>query len=128
MRPVKYRFGSYVLTGLTAPALEAQVAARGSLHQSREACHSLLYGIVLIYSGMSLVGGSLAQTGRDRASIAVSDLNAALDRAEYTSFRGFGGFRHFDRFYGLDRFHRFDRFDRFDRFGRGGRGFGWGRF
>ncbi len=24
MRPVKYRFGSYVLTGLTAPAMEEQ--------------------------------------------------------------------------------------------------------
>ena len=34
MRPVKYRFGSYVLTGLTAPAMEAQVAAEGSLRRS----------------------------------------------------------------------------------------------
>ena len=71
------------------------------------------------------VSAGTAQAREDLASIAAGDLNAALDRAEYTSFRGFGGFRRFDRFYD---FHRFDRFDRFDRFGRGGRGFGWGRF
>ncbi len=40
MRPVKYRFGSYVLTGLTAPALEAQVAAEGSLRRSYKARHN----------------------------------------------------------------------------------------
>ena len=39
MRPVKYRFGSYVLTGLTAPALQAQVAAESSLRPSYKARH-----------------------------------------------------------------------------------------
>ncbi len=80
----------------------------------------LAFSVLTSLAATGLTAGSAqAQTGRDRASLAVSDLNAALDRAEYTSFRGFGGFRRFDRFYD---FHRFDRF------GRGGRGFGWGRF
>ncbi len=84
-------------------------------------------------------GTAQAQNRSDRASIAVGEVNRTLDRAEYTSFRGFGGygfkrsygFKHFDRFYGFKRFDRsygFKRFNRFDRFGRGGRGFGWGRF
>ena len=79
-----------------------------------------------VLAGLGVSAGTAqAQTRSDRANIAVGEFNPALDRAEYTSFRGFGGFRRFDRFYDFDRFHRFDRFDRF---GRGGRGFGWGRF
>ena len=79
----------------------------------------------LAATGLS-AGSAQAQTGSDRPSLAVSDLNAALDRAEYTGFRGgfgrgFGGFRKFH-------FHRFDRFYGFKRFGFGGRGFGRGRF
>jgi len=35
-------------------------------------------------------GTAQAQTRNDRASIAVGELNSALDRAEYASFRGFG--------------------------------------
>ena len=70
----------------------------------------------LAATGLS-AGSAQAQTGGDRPSIAMDELNAALDRAEYTGFRG-----------GFKRFHKFNRFDRFDRFGRGGRGFGWGRF
>ena len=60
------------------------------------------------------------------ASITAGDLNSALDRAEYTGFRGgFGrGFGGFHKFH----FHRFDRFYGFKRFGFGGRGFGRGRF
>ena len=82
--------------------------------------------LVLAFSVLAGLGVSAgtAQAREDLASIAVAEINPALDRAEYTSFRGFGGFRHFDRFHRFD----FDRFDRFDRFGRGGRGFGWGRF
>ena len=85
----------------------------------------LAFSVLTSLAGIGVSAGSAqAQTGRDRLSIAAGDLTSALDRAEYTSFRGFGGFRRFDRFH---RFY-FDRFDRFDRFGRGGRGFGWGRF
>ena len=71
-------------------------------------------------------GTAQAQTGGDRPSIAVGELNSALDRAEYTGFRGgFGrGFGGFHKFH----FHRFDRFYGFKRFGFGGRGFGRGRF
>jgi len=82
----------------------------------------LAFSVLTSLAGIGVSAGTAqAQTGRDRLSIAAGDLTSALDRAEYTSFRGFGGFRRFDRF------HRF-YFDRFDRFGRGGRGFGWGRF
>jgi len=76
----------------------------------------------LAATGLS-AGSAQAQTGSDRPSLAVSELNSVLDRAEYTGFRGgfgrgFGGFHkfHFHRFYG------------FKRFGFGGRGFGRGRF
>jgi hypothetical protein len=86
----------------------------------------LAFSVLTSLAGLGVSAGTAqAQIGRDRLSIAAGDLTSALDRAEYTSFRGSGGFRRFDRFYGFDRFHRFDRFDRF---GRGGRGFGWGRF
>src|SRR5688500_3393014 len=58
MRPVKYRFGSYVLTGLTAPALQAQVAAEGSLRQTWKArqcpCCSIPYQATLGLQGHSL--------------------------------------------------------------------------
>ena len=75
----------------------------------------------LAATGLS-AGSAQAQTGRDRASLAVGGLNSALDRAEYTGFgRGFGGFHKFH-------FHRFDRFYGFKRFGFGGRGFGRGHF
>ena len=84
----------------------------------------LAFSVLTSLAGLGVSAGT-AQAREDLASIAVAEINPALDRAEYTSFRGFGGFRRFDRFYGFDRFHRFDRFDRF---GRGGRGFGWGRF
>ena len=79
----------------------------------------------LAATGLS-AGSAQAQTGSDRPSLAVSDLNSALDRAEYTGFRGgFGrGFGGFHKFH----FHRFDRFYGFKRFGFGGRGFGRGRF
>ena len=79
----------------------------------------------LAATGLS-AGSAQAQTGRDRASIAASELNSVLDRAEYTGFRGgFGrGFGGFHKFH----FHRFDRFYGFKRFGRGGHGFDRGRF
>jgi len=83
----------------------------------------LAFSVLASLAGIGVSAGT-AQAREDLASIAVAEINPALDRAEYTSFRGFGGFRRFDRFH---RFY-FDRFDRFDRFGRGGRGFGWGRF
>ena len=57
-------------------------------------------------------GAAQAQTRNDRASIAVSEFNSALDRAQFTSFRGFG-FRRF----GFHRFHRYHFF----RFGGGHR-------
>ena len=47
---------------LTAAAWRRRSAAEGSLSRSRVARYSLLYGIVLIYSRMSLVTGSLAIT------------------------------------------------------------------
>ena len=76
----------------------------------------LAVSVLTSLAGIGVSAGT-AQAREDLASVTAGDLNAALDRAEYTGFRGgFGGFR------------RFDRFDRFDRFGRGGRGFGWGRF
>jgi hypothetical protein len=81
----------------------------------------LAVSVLTSLAGIGVPAGT-AQAREDLASITAGDLNAALDRAEYTGFRGgFGGFRKFH-------FHRFDRFDRFDRFGRGGRGFGRGRF
>ena len=93
--------------------------------------------LVIAFSALASLAGigvsagtAQAQTRGDRASIAVGEVNRALDRAEYTSFRGFGGYG-FKRSYGFkrfDRFYGFKRFDRFDRFDRGGRGFGWGRF
>jgi hypothetical protein len=58
MRPERLGYAPRGLTSLAAPALET---AEGSLRRSRVA-HHLLYGIVLIYSGMSLVGGSLGIT------------------------------------------------------------------
>ena len=48
-------------------------------------------------------GTAQAQTRNDRASIAASEFNAVLDRAEYTGFRkGFG----FKRKFFFHRFHR----------------------
>jgi hypothetical protein len=46
----------------------------------------------LAATGLS-AGTAQAQTGRDRPSIAVSELSSALDRAEYTGFRGGWGHR-----------------------------------
>ena len=81
----------------------------------------LAVSVLTSLAGIGVSAGT-AQAREALASVTAGDLNAALDRAEYTGFRGgFGGFRKFH-------FHRFDRFDRFDRFGRGGRGFGRGRF
>jgi hypothetical protein len=85
----------------------------------------LAVSVLTSLAGIGVSAGT-AQAREDLASVTAGDLNAALDRAEYTGFRGgfgrgFGGFRKFH-------FHRFDRFDRFDRFGRGGREFGRGRF
>jgi len=57
-------------------------------------------------------GAAQAQTRSDRANIAMSEFNSALDRAQFTSFRGFA-FRRF----GFRRFHRFHFF----RFGGGHR-------
>ncbi len=51
----------------------------------------------LAVTGLS-AGTAQAQTRDDRVSIAVGEFNPALDRAQYTSFRGFGGFHRFDRF------------------------------
>ena len=87
----------------------------------------LAFSVLTSLAATGLTAGSAqAQTGRDRPSIAVSELSSALDRAEYTGFRGgFGrGFGGFHKFH----FHRFDRFYGFKRFGFGGRGFGRGRF
>jgi hypothetical protein len=79
----------------------------------------------LAATGLS-AGSAQAQTSSGRVSVAASELNSVLDRAEYTGFRGgFGrGFGGFHKFH----FHRFDRFYGFKRFGFGGRGFGRGRF
>ena len=77
----------------------------------------------LAATGLS-AGSAQAQTSSSRVSVAASELNSVLDRAEYTGFRGGfgrGGFHKFP-------FHRFDRFYGFKRFGFGGRGFGRGRF
>ena len=46
----------------------------------------------LAATGLS-AGSAQAQTGSDRASLAVGGLNSALDRAEYTGFRGGWGHR-----------------------------------
>ena len=85
----------------------------------------LAFSVLTSLAGIGVSAGT-AQAREDLASITAGDLNAALDRAEYTGFRGgFGrGFEGFRKVH----VHRFDRFDRFDRFGRGGRGFGRGRF
>ena len=85
----------------------------------------LAVSVLASLAGIGVSAGT-AQAREDLASITAGDLNAALDRAEYTGFRGgfgrgFGGFRKFH-------FHRFDRFYGFKRFGFGGRGFGRGRF
>ena len=79
----------------------------------------------LAATGLS-AGSAQAQTSSSRVSVAASELNSVLDRAEYTGFRGgFGrGFGGFHKFH----FHRFDRFYGFKRFGFGGRGFSRGRF
>ena len=52
-------------------------------------------------------GAAQAQTRSDRANIAMSEFNSALDRAQFTSFRGFGFRRQFASFH---RFHFFRRF------------------
>ena len=85
----------------------------------------LAFSVLTSLAATGLSAGT-AQAREDLASITAGDLNAALDRAEYTGFRGgFGrGFGGFHKFH----FHRFDRFYGFKRFGFGGRGFGRGRF
>ena len=85
----------------------------------------LAVSVLASLAGIGVSAGT-AQAREDLASITAGDLNSALDRAEYTSFRGgFGrGFGGFHKFH----FHRFDRFYGFKRFGFGGRGFGRGRF
>ena len=58
------------------------------------------FSVLASLTGIGVSAGTAqAQTRSDRASIAVGEVNRALDRAEYTSFRGFGdyGFKRFDR-------------------------------
>ena len=58
--------------------------------------------LVIAFSALASLAGigvsagtAQAQTRSDRASIAVGEVNRALDRAEYTSFKGgHGGGRH----------------------------------
>jgi len=54
----------------------------------------------LAATGLS-AGSAQAQTGSDRASLAVGGLNSALNQAEYTSFRGGWGHRHHGWGYGF---------------------------